>query len=269
MIPNAYITEWQQYAPWSHPDMVEQDLVISRVLLELFGDEEISRRLAFRGGTALYKLFLLPAARYSEDVDLVQLDPAPIGPTLDRIRGLLDHLLGVPNYQHRLASFRLVYRFAAESDPATTLRLKLEINTRKHVGRTNIARVPFSIESRWISGSTEITTFPLEELLGTKLRALYQRKKGRDLFDLDYALRMSDLHAREVVEAFVEYVAADGLRITGSEFIANLMDKREDAHFRRDIVPLLRGGIEFDVDKAIDRIVEAFIQHIDAAWASR
>lgn len=92
MIPAAYITEWQQTAPWSQPDMVEQDLIISRALLDLFGDEHIAEHLAFRGGTALYKLCLVPAARYSEDIDLVQVDAEPIrlygGPTPRHSRSL-------------------------------------------------------------------------------------------------------------------------------------------------------------------------------------
>jgi predicted nucleotidyltransferase component of viral defense system len=46
----------------------------------------------------------------------------------------------------------------------------------------------FSVENQWFSGDCEITTYYLEELLGTKLRALYQRRKGRDLFDLWKAL---------------------------------------------------------------------------------
>lgn len=48
--------------------MVEQDLVISRALAEIYAVPEIAERLAFRGGTALYKLYLRPAARYSEDI---------------------------------------------------------------------------------------------------------------------------------------------------------------------------------------------------------
>ena len=36
----------------------------------------------------------------------------------------------------------------------------------------------------WFSGHAKVLTFPLEELLGTKLRVLSQRRKGRDLFDL-------------------------------------------------------------------------------------
>ena len=39
------------------------------------------------------------------------------------------------------------------------------------------------MENSWFSGRCELTTYALEELLGTKLRALYQRAKGRDLFD--------------------------------------------------------------------------------------
>ncbi|MGH2469017.1 MAG: nucleotidyl transferase AbiEii/AbiGii toxin family protein [Chloroflexota bacterium] len=40
------------------------------------------------------------------------------------------------------------------------------------------------MKSPWFTGSADVPTFALEELLGTKLRALYQRRKGRDLFDL-------------------------------------------------------------------------------------
>ncbi len=52
---------------------MEQDLVISRALVELFSRKTIAENLAFRGGTALHKLHLAPAMRYSEDIDLVQM----------------------------------------------------------------------------------------------------------------------------------------------------------------------------------------------------
>lgn len=72
MIPRAFITAWRTEAPWLDDAMVEQDLVISRALVELFQVKDIANRLAFRGGTALHKLHLQPGARYSEDIDLVQ-----------------------------------------------------------------------------------------------------------------------------------------------------------------------------------------------------
>jgi len=70
MIPEQAIVEWRREAPWDANSLVEQDLIISRALVEMYSVPEIAQRLAFRGGTALYKLHLRPAARYSEDIDL-------------------------------------------------------------------------------------------------------------------------------------------------------------------------------------------------------
>lgn len=264
MIPQAYITGWQQFAPWQHPDMVEQDLVVCRALTELYAHEEVSTHLAFRGGTALYKLCLVPAPRYSEDLDLVQVDAEPIGQTLDRVHAILDPWLGKPAYQARAHSFRLVYRFVSEA--GNPLRLKVEINTREHVGDLHLVEMPFSVESRWFAGHAQITTFSLSELLGTKLRALYQRKKGRDLFDLDYALRNSDVQAEDIVSTFVRYISADGLRVSTSEFQANLDAKCSDVGFCRDTIPLLRPNITFDAQSAATAVAQSLIRLIDAAW---
>lgn len=86
MLPHFDIQAWRDQAPWVDEADVEQDLIITRALLDLFGDPFICERLAVRGGTALHKLYLTPAARYSEDIDLVQRRPEGIGPTFDRIR---------------------------------------------------------------------------------------------------------------------------------------------------------------------------------------
>ena len=73
MLPRRFIEEWKEFAPWSEDAQVEQDLVIEKALLELFSDPFLQERLAFRGGTALHKIFLKPQVRYSEDIDLVQI----------------------------------------------------------------------------------------------------------------------------------------------------------------------------------------------------
>jgi hypothetical protein len=89
VIPWGQIDEWRQQAPWSQDLQVEQDLILSRALVELFEQPAVARSLALRGGTALFKLQIRPALRYSEDIDLVQLTAEPIGPTLDAIRHAL------------------------------------------------------------------------------------------------------------------------------------------------------------------------------------
>jgi predicted nucleotidyltransferase component of viral defense system len=72
MIDERYIKEWASTHPWRRAEQVEQDLLLSRVLVAIYSDAFLSGRLAFRGGTALHKLYFSPQVRYSEDIDLVQ-----------------------------------------------------------------------------------------------------------------------------------------------------------------------------------------------------
>lgn len=92
MIPQAYITEWSDQVPWQTNEQIEQDLVICRALVEIYSDEFLASSLAFRGGTALHKLYLFPQPRYSEDIDLVQIRPGPIKETVQRLQKCLSFL---------------------------------------------------------------------------------------------------------------------------------------------------------------------------------
>lgn len=56
MIPTRLLLDWQPHAPWPTEDQVEQDLLLTRLLVMLCADEEAASMLAFRGGTALHKL---------------------------------------------------------------------------------------------------------------------------------------------------------------------------------------------------------------------
>ncbi len=215
MIPADYIAEWRQHVAWVPSAQVEQDLVLSRVLVEIFGDPALAESLAFRGGTALYKLHLTPAPRYSEDVDLVQTRAEPIGATIDRLRSRLDSWLGEPRRTRNEGRVRLVYRFASEDTEPLPLRLKVEINSREHFSVLGLESRPFEVRSRWFTGSASISTYTLDELLGTKLRAL-PASEGRDLFDLWWAAT----HARSTSiggRLFSEYLRADGLPRGSSE----------------------------------------------------
>jgi len=173
MIPRDFITEWRAIAPWVQDFQVEQDLVICRALVNIFAHPALGDALAFRGGTALYKLYLKPAARYSEDIDLVQVNAEPAGPVMDALREVLDPWLGKAQYKQSEGRVSFNYRFLSEDPTPVPLRLKVEINTREHFTEHGFKRVPFSVESRWFNGVCEITTYDIDELLGTKLRALY------------------------------------------------------------------------------------------------
>ena len=248
MIPRAMIQEWRnQGFPWKTDAMVEQDLIISRVLVELFEEESISSNLIFRGGTALHKLFFSEPFRYSEDIDFVQHIPGPIGPVFDRIREKLIDWLGEPKRKSGPDTSALSYRFDSEDQPPLPLRVKIEINTREHSPFLPMVNRSVEVRSRWFSGTTLVGTNKLEELLATKLRALYQRRKGRDLFDLAMAIRTLDIDAREVVVVFKKYCEAAGIQIRAGELRKNVQAKLDHPGFLRDCDPIIRPGVSFDL----------------------
>ena len=263
MIPRAHITAWRSKAPWSTDAQVEQDLVISRALVDLFSHEVLAREVAFRGGTALHKLHFDPPGRYSEDIDLVQVNAGPIGEVMNAVRARLDPWLGEPKWKQGQGRVTFFYRFESEFRPVTPLRLKVEINTREHFHVLGQRRAPFRVDGGWHMGTAEILTYEVEELLGTKLRALYQRKKGRDLFDLSEALaRLPGLDPKKVVLCFTRYLEHDGRRITRTDFEANLAAKIEDPVFLSDVPPLLAAGVAFEPASALENVREALISRL-------
>ncbi len=240
MIPQAFINEWQQFAPWLSEAQVEQDLVLSRAVIEIFSHPLLASTLAFRGGTALHKLFVQPAARYSEDIDLVQINEGPIGPIMEALREKLNPWLGEPRWKNNKGRAIFVYRFDSESQPVTPMRLKVEINTREHFSVLGLTKKSFEVKSLWFSQQAMLTTFHLEELLATKLRALYQRKKGRDLFDLVVILKkFPELDVVKMLKSFERYMAFDKTKVSRAEFEFNLAGKLNDEAFIKDIFPLL------------------------------
>jgi predicted nucleotidyltransferase component of viral defense system len=213
-------------------------------LVELYSEDVIKEQLALRGGTALHKLYLTRFSRYSEDIDLVQVAAGAIGPIMSVIHRRLDSWLGKPQWKQGAGRVTLYYRFTTEIEPVTSMRLKVEINTREHFSVLELRRHSFRVDSGWFSGSAEITSYELDELLGTKLRALYQRKKGRDLFDLWAASSGGHVDPKRLVECFERYVRHGGLRISRAEFEANLLEKLKDHKFGKDVGPLLASGVE-------------------------
>lgn len=259
MIPKSYITAWQKQAPWQENYQVEQDLIIHRTLIVLFNDEFIRERLAFRGGTALYKLFLAPAIRYSEDIDLVQIKAEPFGAIIDRIRELL-LFLGKPRIKQKEHNNIIVY--SIQSEESVPMKLKIEVNTREHFSVYGLQNVPMTLESDWENGKALISTYRLDELLATKVRALYQRKKGRDLFDLWYALNNAHVDVEKVIEAFKFYMKEEGGQVTQKEFLENMEKKIEDDDFLGDIKGLLRIGIEYDINGAYEFVKKEILEKI-------
>ena len=251
MIPRRYIDEWRKTAPWPNDYQIEQDLIISRVIIELFCSDHIRENYAFRGGTALHKLYLSPQSRYSEDIDLVQIKPGPIKDTIKTIGKLLDFIEGKRSVKQKLNNNKVIYQFDSEIQPVVKLKLKIEINCREHFNVYGLQEFDFKCESSWFDSKAGVTTYCHEELLRTKMRALYQRKKGRDLFDLYYALEKIQIDPEKVISSFRQYMKAGSvIPPTKKQYLLNLEAKLSDKDFIGDIYSLLRPGVKYDVDEA-------------------
>ena len=121
-------------------------------------------------------------------------------------------------------------------------------------------RVPFTVTSRWFEGSCDIHTYELDELLGTKMRALYQRKKGRDLFDLAVGLKKSSVDADRIVAAFSAYMNQQGHHVTRAQFEQNIAAKLRAPQFIADLTPLLATGFSWEIQEDAEAVSSRLIE---------
>jgi len=264
MIPRAHIIEWQQNAPWKTNAQIEQDLVICRALIAIFSDDFLASSLAFRGGTALHKLYLHPQPRYSEDIDLVQIRPEPIKETIKRLQKQLNFIDAKSVVDPRKNNNTIKFRFDSEFPPVLSLKVKVEINCREHFTILDYLKFPFEVKSSWFTGSCNITTYRLEELLGTKLRALYQRRKGRDLYDMYKALiRVPELDKQAILHCYQKYMEFVVNQLpTKKQFIQNMEAKMQDAEFLGDTAALIRTDEKYKPEEAYELVRTEIIERL-------
>lgn len=264
MIPISAIMQHRERAPWRTNQMVEQDLLICRALVAIYSDEFLAKRLVFRGGTALHKLFFSPQLRYSEDLDFVQINPEPIKDTFDHLWEVLS-FLGRAKVKQKRHNNDIIFRVQSEDDPEQTLRLKVEINCMEHFHVLPLQEMDFCVENQWFSGACRLTTYQLSELIGTKLRALFQRRKGRDLFDLYVALTRAgdEINVDDVLNCYQRYMdfTTDHLP-TYKEYVLNIEEKLQDSEFAGDTAQLIDTSMVFNPEEAYRLVKEMLIDKL-------
>lgn len=234
MIYRNDIVQWGADHPWPSEDQIEQDLLLSRAMIEIANDELLGEELALRGGTAFHKLFLPDPYRYSEDLDYVRTTIGGIGDVMKRLTSLGQEL-GF-EVRTKMGEFpKVLWRFAFAS--GNKGKIKIEINTYERSPMLSFALRQHAVANPFYTGSAPIRTFQAEELVATKLRALYQRKKGRDLYDLWLALTVLELDPKTIVSAFPAYRPES---VSADQMTANLEAKLEDRDFCTDVETMIR-----------------------------
>ncbi len=191
------------------------------------------------------------------------MSPERIGPVMSAVRKALGPWLGKPKWKQTRRMVTIYYRYDseyAEDQPSVEMRLKIEINICEHDSLYSLKSVPFSVESSWFEGNAMVTTFDLDEILASKFRALYQRKKGRDLFDLFIALNRKAIDPSRMISTFLYFIERDGGQISRSQFERNLTLKLREPEFENDMTRLLGIGQSWDIKAAAKQVSQELIE---------
>ncbi len=255
----------QAVVPWAAQYQVEQDLLLCRAMVALFDDTFLSSQVAMRGGTLLHKVHLVPASRYSEDIDLVVVGTRPEEHIRRAVRRVLADVLGAPkasawgtlklalrNAVQPSRVLRMTYSLPSIIEPGRMLDIVIEANVTERKPHRSVVEIPFGFPFRGKSVQTRIKGYDIHEMLGTKMRAMFQRKRGRDLFDLYWALTKSTspVDPSGIIESFQHYMKQEGTKAGRAEFVGILEAHLKDRGFCSDMEPLLRSGITYDPQSA-------------------
>ncbi len=250
MIPARAITYWSAGAPWPTRTQVEQDLLLSRIICEIANDAYLGQELVFRGGTCFHKLHIHPARRYSEDLDYVRSTGGGIKEFTTAIIDL-GEALGF-KVKTRIGTNPKAYLITA-SDEGLPMRIKVEVNTRERSPVDPVQLIPYNVASPWWNGQAQVRTFSTRELIATKIRALYQRKKSRDVFDLWLALTELGLTGQDIIAAFEPYHPPS---LTAKSAVNNLRNKLNDEEFRHDLDSFVANTPEgYELDSAAELVI--------------
>ncbi|ROH85419.1 nucleotidyl transferase AbiEii/AbiGii toxin family protein [Pseudomethylobacillus aquaticus] len=272
------ILEHQQAVPWPNLRQVEQDLLLCQTMILLFNDAFLQEQIAMRGGTLLHKVHLAPASRYSEDIDLVIVGDRPDDHISKAIRRVLATTLGKPTFSAwqdiKLAIrnavkpskvLRKIYHISSIADPGgKPLEIVLEVNATERTPYQPIAQLPFALQLRNQTQQTTVRGFDIHEMLGTKMRALFQRTRGRDLFDLYWALTQSPVPVSptKIIDAFQHYMRQEQSQTGRADFIEAMQHKLADKGFLTDMNPLLRTALSYDPKTAGEYVTEHLLMLI-------
>ena len=149
--------------------------------------------------------------------------------------------------------------------------IKVEINLNENASLYPLVGVELdTLDDDGETFRATARSYDINEMLGTKMRALMQREQGRDLFDLAHAWHLSEagstpyrVDAAKSMDAFAWYLEQEGTHVGRKEADALLNERLRKRSFRRDMDTLLRPGLpRFDVDEGAAVVRKSFFKHL-------
>ena len=216
------MSEWEL-----REDIVEKDYVIGWMLWGIGSDPRLSNFWAFKGGTCLKKCYI-ETFRFSEDLDFTVFPGGPINPDellpifveiIDRINDAsgIELSLREPFIRVRpggdSAEGRLYYRGPRNTPQEASL--KLDLTSSEQVVRPSVLRPISHQYPDELPGPAEIRCYGFEEVFAEKLRAMGERSRPRDLYDIVNLFRRRDFlpHADLIRSVYIEKCESKGVQV--------------------------------------------------------
>ncbi len=230
------VTEWGL-----RDDVIEKDYVIGWLLWGIGADPDLGSHWAFKGGTSLKKCYI-ETWRFSEDVDFTVLPGGPdkpetIEPIIKRIlekvhdESGIDFSLKQPVFKYAdkyLYTEGSVYYRGPRNAPSAA-RIKLDISGLEKVVRPTILRGISHPYSDSLPAPARVRCYAFEEVFAEKLRAMGERGRPRDLYDIVHLFRRHDLQAEPKLISTVlkDKCESKGVPIPTLDSIQNASTKGE------------------------------------------
>jgi len=188
-------------------DVVEKDYVIGWLLWGIGSEPELSASWVFKGGTCLKKCYI-ETYRFSEDLDFTILPGGPIqpealAPIFNRLLSRAHDASGI-DFSARLPTFRLrpsateaegrVFYHGPRGAP-TEASVKLDLSASEQVLRPAVQRPISHAYPDELPSPATVACYCLEEVFAEKIRAMGERGRPRDLYDIINLYRRDGLRA--------------------------------------------------------------------------
>ncbi|MFW6082930.1 MAG: nucleotidyl transferase AbiEii/AbiGii toxin family protein [Chloroflexota bacterium] len=246
------------------PDLTlaELDYRLEHALQAIYADPFLENRLFLKGGTALNKFYLPNQGRLSVDLDFNAVGPRE--QVLEERTRFSQRVMNALEQQDRAYEFAYRWRYEqatvyARYTPLTGVaqqRLKVEISFIERFAILGPERRTLSVLPS--KGGVTVNTYHLEELASTKLRALYSRRKGRDIYDL-FHIADCDLNRAAVRKMVLYYFYRANQIFHYPTFVANVEQKMARRSFRDDVRGLIRTGGSWDWSAASERVLDHYV----------
>ncbi len=219
---NERVQEWGL-----REDIVEKDYVLGWLLWGIGSNPRLSASWAFKGGTCLKKCYL-ETYRFSEDLDFTVLPSGPIGP--DEVMPLLQETFGRIyeqsgiDFRVRPAALRVrpdgksvegraYYRGPREAPGAASI--KLDLTEAEQVIRPTILRQISHPYPDKLPTPATVRCYSFEELFAEKLRAMGERSRPRDLYDIVNLFRRQEFrpYAELIRSVYVQKCESKGVEV--------------------------------------------------------